>query len=209
MSFADDFKKKMNEIREGHLQRMADLYGNIAQTNKEIAEYEQMADLYLEMADVENTVENRILKERCEKQLEVYQDLLKKENTSEVVSSSEYKEYVKQITDEYNAKEYTAYVNLLNCAKATIDAMRQINELDAEAHDCYYSLCAAVESSNHGVDYKKEYGNPFAWGFSISRFIEEPLKDYSAIRMIESKIKDLKPYAKTEEESITSEADDK
>lgn len=209
MSFVDDFEKKMNEIKEGHLQRMADLYGNIAQTNKEIAEYEKMADLYLEMADVENTVENRILKERCEKQLEVYQDLLKRENISEVVSGSEYKAYVKQITDEYLAKEYDAYVNLLNYVKAVGTAIKQIHEVDAEAHACYEYLCVAVESSNHGVDYKKEYGNPFAWGFSISRFIEEPLLDHSAVSMIESKIKDLKPYAKTEEESITSEADDK
>lgn len=199
MEFVDDFQKKMTEIKDRHLKRMSDLYAKIAETNKNIADYEEMADMYLSLADVQNTVENRILKEKCEKELEVYQDLLKNENTSVVITGSEYKNYMKQIIDEYRPREYTAYVNLLNCVKSVKDAIKQIEMLDAEAHACYDYLIMAVDSSSHGIDYKKEYGNPFQWGFSISRFITEPLLDSSAVSMIEHNIKDLEPYANAEE----------
>ena len=199
MEFVDDFQKKMTEIKDGHLKRMSDLYTKIAETNKNITDHEEMADFYLSLADVENTVKNRILKEKYEKELEVYQDLLKNENTSVVITGSEYRNYMQQIFDEYRPREYSAYVNLLNRIESVKDAIKQIDMLDAEAHTCYDYLIMAVNSSSHGIDYKKEYGNPFQWGFSISRFITEPLSDGTPVSMIKSKIKELEPYANAEE----------
>lgn len=172
MNFVEEFETKMNEIKETHDEKIAEITDKmkaaITNKNKIVEEY----DLYYNLGFFEEAIGLRTKIEAYDEMAKMYQTEIENAKKEVLISEDMHKEYSQEINKTYATKAGEAYKKVLKALNEARAALFEIKEINNDAHICAEMLYAVERYNDSGIDYPRVFSK---YDFSISDYITSPL----------------------------------
>lgn len=172
MNFVEEFETKMNEIKETHDEKIAEITDKmkavITNKNKIVEEY----DLYYNLGFFEEAIGLRTKIEAYDEMAKTYQTEIENAKKEVLISEDMHKKYSQEINKTYAAKAGEAYKKVLKALNEARAALFEVKEINNDAHICAEMLYAVERYNDSGIDYPHVFSQ---YNFSISDYITSPL----------------------------------